>query len=224
MRSCMPRHEAGRRPPRRRCTGGARRCGSCSGSGGSSASPRAIRRSIFDCRRRSSLATRPLTDDEVAMCRWASMATPTETRLPAVWALAEAGATSGEIPFVRCVDVDVDGRHRVARRRDEDRSTRPCRSPIGDSSSFGVASRSLERRTVAPIWSTRDRDRPQSAQASVSGAIGDVLRRAGLGDEPDVRPRSVTAWAGRRSLRARPVRSKTVAQRLGMRSLDRPPR
>ena len=57
--------------------------------------------------RRSSLATRPLTADEVAMCRWASLATATETRLPAVWALAEAGATSGEIPFVRCVDVDA---------------------------------------------------------------------------------------------------------------------
>ena len=38
---------------------------------------------------------------------------------------------------------------------------------------------------------------PESAQASVSGAIGDVLRRAGLGDEPDVRPQSVTAWVGR---------------------------
>ena len=168
--------------------------------------------------RRSSLATRPLTDDEVAMCRWASLATATETRLPAVWALAEAGATSGEIPFVRCVDVDLRGRHRLAAAvRRPMRGSR--RSPIGDCAQVRRRIEVLGGDPFAHLV-YEGSGRPESAQASVSGAIGDVLRRAGLGDEPDVRPRSVTAWVGR-AVFDETGRIEAVARRLGMRSLDR---
>ena len=40
----------------------------------------------------------------------------------------------------------------------------------------------------------------EGQQAFVAAAIQDVLVRAGLGDEPDVRASSVAAWAGRRVL------------------------
>jgi integrase/recombinase XerC len=61
---------------------------------------------------------------------------------------------------------------------------------------------------------------PRSGQVSACLAIDDVLRRAGLSAEPDVRPSSIAAWAGRRIL-AETDRIDVVARRLGMRSLDR---
>ena len=51
-------------------------------------------------------------------------------------------------------------------------------------------------------------------------AISDTLIRAGLGCEPDVRPISVAAWAGRQLLDAT-GRVDAVARLLGVRSLDR---
>jgi hypothetical protein len=59
-----------------------------------------------------------------------------------------------------------------------------------------------------------------SKQASACMVVGEVLVRAGLAGEPDVRPLSVTAWAGRRILEET-GRIEQVARRLGMRSLDR---
>ena len=59
-----------------------------------------------------------------------------------------------------------------------------------------------------------------TGQVSASVAIGDVLTRAGLTGERDVRPASVVGWAGRRIL-AETGRIDEVARRLGMASLDR---
>ncbi|HZJ49386.1 MAG TPA: integrase, partial [Actinomycetota bacterium] len=58
---------------------------------------------------RSSLHMRPLTDDEVALCRSFSISSLTETRRQAAWALAEATARTSEIPHIRVRDVDLDG-------------------------------------------------------------------------------------------------------------------
>ncbi len=168
--------------------------------------------------RRSRLTVRPLTDDEIALCRWASLASASETRLPAVWALAEAGATSAEIPHVLVKDL----------RRSTDSVMIPGSSktdarqvPLTEWGATQLARRAqkLEHRRFAPLV-YEGQGSPESAQSSVSGAIGDILRRAGLGDEPDVRPRSVTAWVGR-SVFAETKRIEVVARRLGMRSLDR---
>jgi hypothetical protein len=54
----------------------------------------------------------------------------------------------------------------------------------------------------------------------VSDDLMSILRRAGLHDEPGVKPRSVTAWAGKQIFNQR-GRIDDVAVRLGMRSLDR---
>src|SRR2546421_6043163 len=59
---------------------------------------------------RSSLAMRPLTDDEVALCRSFSLQTLTATRQPAAWALAEATARTSEIPNIRVSDLDLSSR------------------------------------------------------------------------------------------------------------------
>lgn len=60
----------------------------------------------------------------------------------------------------------------------------------------------------------------QSRQAAACLSISSTLARAGLTEEPGVRPLSVIAWAGQRIL-ADTGRIEVVAHRLGMRSLDR---
>src|SRR5207244_2687509 len=49
--------------------------------------------------------TRPLTDDEVELCRL--YADCSSDRLPVVWALSESTARVSEIPAVRVIDVDL---------------------------------------------------------------------------------------------------------------------
>src|SRR6266851_7512259 len=56
---------------------------------------------------RSCLAVRPLTDDEIVVCRSFSLQTLTATRQPAAWALAEATARTSEIPHILVSDLDL---------------------------------------------------------------------------------------------------------------------
>jgi hypothetical protein len=55
---------------------------------------------------RSFLAVRPLTDDEIVVCRSFSLQTLTATRQPAAWALAEATARTSEIHHILVSDLD----------------------------------------------------------------------------------------------------------------------
>src|SRR6266576_3853828 len=55
---------------------------------------------------RSCLAVRPLTDDEIVVCRSFSLQTLIATRQPAAWALAEATARTSEIPNIVVSDLD----------------------------------------------------------------------------------------------------------------------
>src|SRR3989440_7286591 len=59
---------------------------------------------------RSCLAVRPLTDDEIVVCRSFSLQTLTATRQPAAWALAEATARTSEIPHIVASDLDFTNR------------------------------------------------------------------------------------------------------------------
>ncbi len=64
----------------------------------------------IDLPSRAATAARPLTDQEVETCRAASLNTPSATRKPAIWVLAESGVQSAEIPFVLASQVDFDAR------------------------------------------------------------------------------------------------------------------
>lgn len=168
--------------------------------------------------RRSTLLVRPLSDEEVALCRWASLTTPGATRLPAIWALAEAGATTGEIPRVRVREIDLET-NQVA--LGGSAKTEPRTAPLSEwgATQLGRRIEALGHRRGERV-AYQGKGRAESGQASVSGAIGDVLRRAGLASEPDVRPRSVTAWVGRNVFNET-GHIEDVARRLGLRSLDR---
>lgn len=172
---------------------------------------------LLPSRSRSSL--RPLTEDEVALCRSASLHTLSSTRPSASWALAEATATTSEIALVRCEDVELEHKRLWLR---GSRSTIPR---LGEISGWGLTQ--IQRRLDALNADTRAEPLiyegsgfAQSRQASACAAIGQVMRWAGLGDEPDLRPASVTAWAGAQLLReGNPIEE--VTRRLGRRSLDR---
>ncbi len=168
---------------------------------------------------RSSLKTRPLTTDEVEVCRASSLHTLTSTRLPAAWALAESSVRSAELGHVRIGDVDLEAsRLWIA----GSPRTVPRSVPLSE---WAVIQ--LDRRIRALA---ADADHPLAyagregsdyhRQAAACVAIGDTLRRAGLAAEPDVRPSSVVAWAGRQVL-DKSGRIEEVARRLGVRSLDR---
>jgi site-specific recombinase XerC len=168
---------------------------------------------------RSSRHMRPLTDDELVLCRSYSVSSLTETRRPAAWALAEATARTSEIPHIRVRDLDLEedkvwlwgstkaeprwgrltewGCRQLARRIDRVKSKKPDALLV-----YGGA------------------HDDKVAQISSCIAITDVLRITGLAKEPDVRPHSVVAWAGRRVL-SETSHIEAVAKALGARSLDR---
>lgn len=168
---------------------------------------------------RSSLPHRPLTDDEVLLCRSVALQTLVETRQPAAWALAEATARTAEIAQIRASHLDL-----------------PERKVF-----ISGSSRTLPRWGQLTEWGTRQlerrlrtldphRDDPElvyegtcggeSAHASSCSAIASILARAGLAPEPDVRPVSVAAWAAA-AAHSEGAPIEEVARMLGVRSLDR---
>ncbi len=168
---------------------------------------------------RSSLVLRPLTDDEIALGRSFSLETLSSTRPSAAWALAEATATTSEIPNILVGELQLD------ESRVWIRGATKTDARWGDFDEWGRIQ--VERRLRA--LPNADPSRPlvyeghgsaESQQASSCIAISRTLVKAGLGGEPDVRPASVAAWAGAR-LFAAGVPIEEVARRLGKRSLDR---
>ena len=169
---------------------------------------------------RSCLAVRPLTDDEIVVCRSFSLQTLTATLQPAAWGLAEATARTSEIPHILVSDIDL------GNRRVWIHGSSKAEARWGELSEWGVTQ--LARR-VEHLGKRREQDphlaytragSVESRQASSCIAIAETLQRAGIGKEPDVRPGSVVAWAGVRIF-TETGRIEEVARRLGMRSLDR---
>lgn len=166
---------------------------------------------------RSSLGTRPLTDDEVALCRSAAQWSLSGSRRAAVWALAEATCRSSELPNIATDDIDLEsGRVWIS----GGKATEPREGRLTDWGLQQVRARVLEldEPTRPLVYSGRS---PSGAgQVAGASALVDVLTRAGLHHEPDVRPGSVPAWAGRRVL-DETGRIELAARALGVRSLDR---
>lgn len=167
---------------------------------------------------RSTLQTRPLTDSEVLLCRGVSQWSLSDSRRSAAWALAEATARTSELPRLLVKDLDLDmqrvlvhGGKRVGER-------------WGILTSWGVAQLESRLKVIGADPDTpllyRGRDASGAGQVAAATALQDVLVRAGLAGEADVRASSVAAWAGRRVL-DETGRIDAVALALGVRSLDR---
>ncbi len=160
--------------------------------------------------------TRPLTDEEIDAGRAASLRTVSETRLPAVWALAETTATTHEIPRVRARHIDLDA-GTVALSGSS--KTEPRTSHLTDWGVRVLGSRLATHRSDTGSMTYEGRGSVRSMQASSSMAIARVLRRAGLRRDPAVKPESVRAWAGRR-VWTDTGRIESAAIALGCGSLD----
>jgi integrase/recombinase XerC len=166
---------------------------------------------------RSTMAARPLTDDELVLLRQVSLATVVETRRPAIVALAESGAVSTEISLVAVEDIDLQAglvrlsgcntaSPRVARLTDWGKTQLTRRlQRAGTVPGQGVAYRGTGGGT-AP-------------HTSVSTTMRRLFDTAGLSTEPDVKLGSVRAWAGRKAFDETGCID-AVARVLGCNSLD----
>lgn len=159
---------------------------------------------------------RPLTDDEILECRAASTWSLASDRRAVAWALAEATCRSGEIPNVLAGDVDKCTGALVIRGGGR------CVPRNGQLTGWGREQISHHLADspdpTAPLVYAGDSPR-LGGLVSANSAISQVLQRAGLADEPDVRPSSVVAWAGTKVLE-RTGRIERVAEALGLTSLD----
>ena len=168
---------------------------------------------------RSRAAVRPLTDDEIPLCRAAALQSLTSTGLSAPWALAEATARTAELSHLCIADLDL------AACRVWIHGSPRTKARWGRLSEWGA--HQLERRlgvlartsSSSTLLVYGGAGSPESRQASSCQAIGETLRRAGFRTEPDVRPLSVAGWAGAQVF-AETGRIEAAARALGVRSLD----
>lgn len=167
---------------------------------------------------RTNETARALTDLEVQCCRRVALEDLTSTRLAVPWALGEATGRTAEIPYVCALDLDLP-QARVWMHGSSNTDAR-----WGALTRWGVTQ--LERHLRdhpgacdARALTFRGSVNPESRRAHSSQAIRETLRRAGLTADPDIRPASLTAWAGRQVL-CSTGRIETAARALGMRSLD----
>lgn len=173
---------------------------------------------------RGSRVARPLTDDEVVMCR--VMAQSGQRTGPSVrcaaWALGEATAVSSEITQIKVSDLD-DPRRPLLVRLPGTRRHDPRVASLTSWGSKVLAERAASLTTVGPdallAYGGAAPPGGAKAQASVSNALRAVLDLAGLARESDVRPSSLRHWAGRVAYDAG-ARIDQVALMLGHRSLD----
>lgn len=164
-------------------------------------------------------AVRALTDDELVLLRTTALGRHRQPTLAAaVVALAEASATTGEIPQVRWCDVDLE-RGTVALP-----GAPPVRPRIGTLTTWGcgVLHRHRDQSTpgrAAPVChGAISVPASHAAQAATTNRLRRLLVAAGLAD-PDLRPTSVRLWAADRAHRlGQPIEA--VARILGLASLD----
>jgi integrase len=171
---------------------------------------------------KTNLTARPLTDDEIMLCRTTSFSShATDLRRPAAWALAEASAATSEIPLIRRCDLHPDGAVDAVT-LPGNRNTRPRTVDLTD---WGITiiNRRLAELPEDPdtliAYTGRARPRTVARHAAACQLIAGVLATTGLAAEPDVRPSSVRHWRARTELDAG-ARIEDVANLLGHRSLD----
>lgn len=129
-------------------------------------------------------------------------------------ALAEATARGVELATITANDIDLDaGEVWIG-------GTVRTASRCGQLTDWGAMA--LQRRLAGAcggplVYAGGD---PAGGQVSTCRAIGVVLLRAGLVGEPDVRPASVAAWAGR-GVFEKTGRIEVAAAAMGIRILDR---
>ncbi|MEU3110817.1 integrase [Streptomyces albidoflavus] len=166
---------------------------------------------------------RALTEDEAVLLRHHAAFVARPTRHAAAAALALAGGHSGEIGHIVVADIDFP-RSRVWMHGATKYEPRWCRL---DAWGWHVLAERAAHVTAQHPDPTTARlavsSRPASdaaLQARSCVALGDLLRRIGLGTDPHVKPASATARAAVEAFETT-GHIEEAARRLGLRSLDR---
>lgn len=159
---------------------------------------------------------RPLTADEAEMVRFFADRGP-QRRHAASVALLLCGARTAELGHIEIGDIDLEARTASlpGSRRHRERLI-PLDENARDVLAERIAFLKRQHRTdlcEAGIGSDAAR------QARIGMTITNVLHAAGLGDDPDITPTSLTAYAGARIF-AETGRIEDVAHLTGMQSLD----
>lgn len=144
---------------------------------------------------RGGVRLRPLTDDEIAMCRVAAFApNATDLKRPAAWAIAEATGTTADLTATTTDHIEPTPSGMTI--RFEPSRTAAARSVAATGWGETVLTRRLdELNTGARIcYDGTKPARTGSAQAATCGLLGTVLLVTGLSRDPAVRPGSVRLW------------------------------
>ena len=170
---------------------------------------------------------RPLTDTEAAECRRVSHKRAGETRLPVTVGLSLRGVTTAELPALRVRDCWPEQRRVWAHGGGV--RTAPRWVELDGPTAAAVAARVAHlTATVATkdlpdallVYSPRNPGTsPEKRQAAACGQLGGVLRLAGLGEDPGLRPGAFVEHAAVRIFQETQSLPR-VAAALGMASLD----
>ncbi|MEU8512051.1 site-specific integrase [Kitasatospora sp. NPDC048722] len=175
---------------------------------------------------RSRSTVRPLTEDEAIAIRHAAEYVSRPSRHAAAAALALAGAHTGEIGHIRVRDLDTRRTavwaHGSTRTDQRWCPLHPWALRILTARAAYVTRQQLDpaRAPDAPLAVSNRPAADEQLQARACVALTDLIRRIGLGHDPQVKPASLTAHAGVRVFQDG-GRIEDVARRLGLRSLDR---
>lgn len=172
---------------------------------------------------RSSLRARPLTDDEVMLCRTAAFPVrAADLKRPTAWALAEATAATSEIPTIRRRDLRPDRDVPEAVALPGTRRLRPRTVELTDWAAI-ILTRRLEELPEDPdtllAYDGHAREGTVARHAAACRLVAAVLHTSGLDTEPDIRPVSVRNWRARAAFDAG-ARIEEIATMLGYRRLD----
>ncbi len=160
---------------------------------------------------------RPLSDAEILAGRAASYTAFGDTLRQAVWALAEATATTHEIPYVTPEEVDlVEGSVWLG-------GTANVESRVSPLTDWGVQAlrrriKTMEDKSLTLVFAG-SAAAPASKQARAATVLSRTLREAGLSTDPRVKPSSIRAWAGLQVFQTT-QRIDKVALALGSKTLD----
>jgi integrase/recombinase XerC len=169
---------------------------------------------------RQSSAKRPLSEDEAALVRlFSERATP--SRHAATAALLLAGAHTSDLGHITAADLDpqastvwVHGSNKY-----RPRTLTLDRWSMRLTERAEHLSRPLPNSTPSPVLCTGAAGSDAHKQARVCVTVREILTRAGLSDDPGVRPASLTACAARRVF-DRTGRIEDAACLIGSPSLD----
>jgi hypothetical protein len=176
---------------------------------------------------RSQLATRATTDDEIALLEMHSLASRT-SRQPLALALAEATGTTSEIPFVTFEHLDnLDNPYWVSFQGGSWVKPRKVALSIFGQRVLRGRIRVLRRDKNfriedSIVYAGLQKYGDVSPTASMCQSLSEIFRRAGLDRERDLRPSSITFWAGRQAFDAADEHQLEAAARtMGLKSLDK---